>query len=91
MKKLLCVSGGAILLAACSSQPSDLKLADAQAKADAEAHAACRNVDPPIGSHVVRRSDCGAATADESADRARHDAQTLQQQQIMRQHNAPRN
>jgi opacity protein-like surface antigen len=80
MKKLLCVFGAAVLLAACAASPD-------VAQADAKAHAACRDVDPPIGSHMVKRSDCGAASSVNSAsnaDAARRDVQMLQQGQMLR-------
>ena len=78
MKKLLCVFGAALLLAACATNPE-------QAKADAEAHAACRDVDPPIGSHMVKRSDCGAASqAKQDPDQARREADLLRQSQSLR-------
>lgn len=76
MKKLVCILGAAILLSACASSEN-------VAKADAEAHAACRNTDPPIGSHLVKRSDCGAPSIS-NPDVARRDAEILQQQQTIR-------
>jgi hypothetical protein len=78
MKKLLCVLGATILLAACATSP-------AESKADAEAHAACRDVDPPIGSHLVKRKDCGAASqAKQDPDQARREADLLRQSQTLR-------
>jgi uncharacterized lipoprotein YajG len=77
MKKLLCIAGASILLAACATAPTD-------SQADAQAHAACRDVDPPIGSHRVRRADCGAASQAQKSDEARRDVEILQQQQQIR-------
>jgi hypothetical protein len=81
MKNLLCAAGAALLLAACAAPTAT--------PADAEAHAACRNTDPPIGSHLVRRSDCSTTSA-QDREGAQRDAQMLQQQQTLRQ-GAPRN
>jgi hypothetical protein len=81
MKKLVLVFGAAVLLAACATS-------ETVAQADAKQHSACRDVDPPIGSHMVKRSDCGTSSAG-NADGARHDVQVLQQSQIIRT-NAPK-
>jgi hypothetical protein len=75
MKKFVCILG-ALVLAACATQETT--------KADADAHAACRNVDPPVGSHLVKRSDCGVTTSTAQTEQARREAELLQQQQIMR-------
>jgi hypothetical protein len=69
MKKLLCAFGVSLLLAACASETPT---------ADAERHAACRDTDPPVGSHFVRRSDCNAATTPEQREEARRQMEALQ-------------
>lgn len=71
MKKLLCAFGVSVLLAACATESP---------QADAEKHAACRDVDPPIGSHFVRRSDCSAAAAQtpEQREEARRAMESMQ-------------
>ena len=80
MKKLLCVFGAAALLAACATTDPQV------AKADQDAHQLCRNVDAPIGSHLVKRSDCGAASqaTPEQKEQARRAAELLQQSQTTR-------
>jgi Spy/CpxP family protein refolding chaperone len=70
MKKLLCAFGVALLLAACASETTTT--------ADAERHAACRDTDPPVGSHFVRRSDCGAAQTPEQKEEARRQMEAMQ-------------
>lgn len=70
MNKTFCALGAALVLAACASQPST---------ADAEQHAACRDTDPRIGSHVVKRSDCGVTTTPEQREEARRQAEAMQQ------------
>lgn len=72
MKKLALVVGAAALLAGCATSQS---VAQAEAR-----HVACRNVDPPVGSNLVRRSDCGLPSASD-ADAARRDIQASQQGQ----------
>lgn len=69
MNKTFCAFGAALVLAACASQSTT---------ADAEQHAACRDTDPRVGSHVVRRSDCGVATTPEQREEARRQAEALQ-------------
>jgi hypothetical protein len=69
MKKLLCAVGVGLLLAACASETP---------QADAEKHAACRDVDPPIGSHFVRRSDCSATQTPEQREEARRSMESMQ-------------
>jgi hypothetical protein len=70
MSKTFCAFGAALVLAACASQPVTT--------AEADARAACRDADPPIGSHVVRRSDCGAQTTPEQREAARRQAEAMQ-------------
>ena len=70
MDKALCAFGAALVLAACASQTTTV--------ADADAHAACRDTDPRIGSHVVRRSDCGVPTTPEEREAARRQAEAMQ-------------
>lgn len=70
MDKTFCALGAALVLAACASQTTT---------ADAEQHAACRDADPRIGSHVVKRSDCGVTSTPEEREAARRQAEAMQQ------------
>jgi hypothetical protein len=76
MKHAFCAIGAALVLAACAT-PVDTA-------ADAKAHAACRDTDPPVGSHMVRRSECGAPSALQDKAGTQRDMEILRQQQIQR-------
>jgi len=71
MKKLLCAFGVGLLLAACATTETPA--------ADAEKHAACRDTDPPIGSHFVRRSDCGVGQTPEQRAEAQRQLEAMRQ------------
>ena len=71
MKKLLCALGASLLLAACATTETTT--------ADAEKHAACRDTDPPVGSHFVRRSDCGAVQTPEQRAEAQRQLEAMRQ------------
>ena len=51
MKNTLCILGAALLLAACATEQP---MTDQQS----QDRAACRRVDAPIGSNLVRKADC---------------------------------
>jgi hypothetical protein len=76
MKHALCAIGAALVLAACATPTPT--------PADAQAHAACRDADPKIGTHMVRRSDCGAPSALTDKEGTQRDMEILRQQQIQR-------
>jgi hypothetical protein len=74
MKLVLTALAALLLVGACASGPEPTEAVN---------QAACRNVDPPTGSRLVRRQDC-SATAEADRARAQQDAKQLQdlQQQI---------
>ncbi len=72
MKLFFPVLAAAMFVGACASAPET---------PDASARSACRNVDPPTGSRLVRKQDCSAAAIERemAQDQARQ-LQGLQQQ-----------
>jgi len=71
MKSIFLAFAAAMALAGCSSTPDEAPVAG---RPD------CRNVDPPTGSHHIRRRNCYAAADDDQARQAARDLQDLQQQ-----------
>lgn len=51
MKNIPCILGALLLVSACAAPP-------AATPDEAQASAACRGVDAPIGSNIVRKADC---------------------------------
>jgi hypothetical protein len=71
MKYIFLAAAAATFLGGCASEPQQVE--QAQAKA-----AACRNVDAPTGSRLVRRADCDPATRSANSS---DDVRTMQDMQ----------